>query len=114
MNTRKTIISHFFNNVKNSLGYYDWKLNFVIGSSEGHCWHKTKTIDIGLTCKDLELLVLHEISHIDTCRFCNNKHNITFWYRYEDLIRRFNKHSPMPRRYNLEGGHYKFTRNQTV
>ena len=34
-------------------------------------------------------LILHELSHVYICKFCNNKHNKNFWKVYEDMIRRF-------------------------
>jgi len=80
---------HFFGNVMVRLGHYGWKIRFVPGSREGYCWTKTRTIDVGEDARDIKRLILHEIAHIGTARWCNNKHNITFWRQYNYLLRRF-------------------------
>jgi len=85
---RKKFI-HFFNNVTIKLCIYDWKINFIENSSEGYCWKKRKVIDIGLRNKNIKQLILHEIAHIQTCRFCNQKHNYVFWKTFDNLMRRF-------------------------
>lgn len=82
-------LQHFFNNVTVRLGYYDWRLNLKMLSSEGYCWKHSKTIDIGLDNGNPKELILHELAHINTCRFCNQKHNFDFWKCFEDLMRRF-------------------------
>ena len=56
--------------------------------------------------KNIESLLLHEIAHIGTCRFCNNKHFITFWRRYEDLMRRFLPFASPHMRYNEDVGFF--------
>ena len=87
MDSRK--IPHFFNNVLIRLGIYDWELIIKDNSTEGYCWNYNKTIVIGWKAKEPFSLILHEIAHINTCRFCNNKHNLVFWKTYRDLLRRF-------------------------
>jgi len=82
-------LQHFFNNVTLRLSLYDWCLRFVPGSSEGYCWRLSKIIDLGEECKEPKELLLHEIAHAITCRFCNNQHNFTFWNVFDDLIRKF-------------------------
>ena len=82
-------LQHFFNNVIIRLSLYGWKLNLRKGSSEGYCWKHSKVIDIGLDNANPKELILHEIAHIGTCRFCNQKHNSDFWKLFEDLMRRF-------------------------
>lgn len=82
-------LQHFFNNVMIRLSIYGWKLNLKKGSSEGFCWKHSKTVDIGLDNRNAKELMLHEIAHINTCRFCNQKHNFSFWKTFEDLMRRF-------------------------
>ena|SRR5271157_3037729 len=80
-------LHNFFNNVMIKLSYYDWKLNFC---NDCYCWIKNKTIDISLDYKgDIRQIILHEIAHIDTARFCNQKHNPDFWKRLEYLTKRF-------------------------
>jgi len=44
---------------------------------------------LGENVEDKKHLLLHEIAHIFTCRFCNNKHTTEFWKSYDDLRRRF-------------------------
>lgn len=82
-------LKHFFNNTVIKLGIYDWKLNFKKNNSEGYCWKNKKIINIGLNCKEPYELILHEIAHINSCRFCNQKHNYNFWRLFKDLMRRF-------------------------
>ena len=80
---------HFFNNVIIKLGYYDWKINLC---NNNYCWIKSKIIDIDLSYKgDIHQMILHEISHIDTAKYCNQKHNIDFWKKLEYLNSKFLK-----------------------
>ena len=81
---------HFFNDVKIYLGLYDWKINFKHGSHDCYCWKDTKTIDIGtkVNCKEF---ILHELSHCNTSRFCNNHHDRTFNKQLDLLMWRFLK-----------------------
>ena len=98
---------HFFTNVMLQLGHYGWCLNFVPYSSEGYCWKKEKRIDIGIDNENAKRLLLHEIGHVDTCRFANNKHHISFWRRYEDLLRRFLPETDCEVRYNEDVGYFR-------
>jgi len=82
-------LQHFFNNVTIRLSIYGWRLRFIPDSSEGYCWSSSKIIDLGEKCKEPKELLLHEIAHGMTCRFCNNPHNFDFWKVVDDLIRRF-------------------------
>jgi len=76
------------------LGYYDWSLNVKPGH-DSYCWRRSKRIDIGLDYGgDIRQIILHEISHIDTARFCNQKHNPTFWKRFDYLCWKFLRQSP--------------------
>ncbi len=87
MNERQ--IHHFFNNTMMVLGYHGWTLNLRSGS-DSYCWIKSKRIDIGMDYDgDIRQIILHEIAHIDTARFCNQKHNFSFWTRMEYLCQRF-------------------------
>jgi hypothetical protein len=101
-------LTQFFKNVIIREGFYDWKLNLVENSSEGYCWHHKKTIDIGALNKHPKELILHEVAHIDTCRFCNQKHNPQFWKRFDELMRKYSKEpesttSKKHRKYSSEG-----------
>lgn len=78
---------HFFNNVKIKLGYPDWTINFC---NDNYCWIKQKRIDIDLNYKgDIRQIILHEIAHIDTAKYCNQKHNVDFWKRLDYLTHKF-------------------------
>ena len=68
--------------------HYDWKLR-INKNSEGYCWCNQKIIDIGSEGEDLEWLLIHEIAHVDTCRFNNNHHHPKFWKRCDDLVYHF-------------------------
>ncbi len=76
----------FFKNTMIKLNHHDWKLRFV---NESYCWENRKIIDIGLRVKNKKQMILHEIAHIRTCRFCNQKHNPDFWKYFDDLLKRF-------------------------
>lgn len=106
-------MQNFFNNVIVYLGYYGWKLNIIKNSKEGFCWHHKKTIDVGENNSNPKRLILHEISHIDTCRFCNNKHSIFFWKKYEDLMRKFLPLIELETRYFENSGIYKLCYKRT-
>jgi len=84
-------VHHFFNNIKIRLGFYDWQLKEDAVPTEGMCYHNSKTITIGNKVKDYKYLILHEIAHINTCRFCNNAHNPQFWKEFECLLRKYLK-----------------------
>ena len=76
----------FFNNIMISLCYYDWKIKIT---NDSYCNINKKIITINKNCKNMYQMILHEIAHIGTCRFCNQKHNPTFWKHFKDLLYRF-------------------------
>jgi hypothetical protein len=79
----------FFNNVIIKLGHYGWTIRFC---KDYYCWIKSKRIDIDLNYNgDVRQIILHEIAHIDTAKYCNQKHNLAFWKRLEYLTWRFLK-----------------------
>ena len=80
---------HFFKNVLMYLNIHGWKLELIKDSSEGYCWKNRKVITIGLNSKHIKSLILHEISHIRTCIFCNNRHSYSFWKEYRMLTKKF-------------------------
>ena len=83
-------LQHFFNNITNQSGLYPvWKLRLKEGSREGYCWKRQRIIDLGLENKHTKELILHELAHTHTCRFCNNKHTKDFWNLFRDYMRRF-------------------------
>ena len=88
MNIKK--LENFFNNVMIFLGYHGWTIEF--GYNDSYCWKKNKKIVINLNYKgDIRQIILHEIVHIDTGNYCNQKHNPQFWKRVEYLVRKFLK-----------------------
>jgi len=81
--------NQFFNNVIIKLGYYDWTIRFC---NDNYCWLRSKRIDIDLSYDgDVRQIILHEIAHIDTAKYCNQKHNPAFWKRLEYLTWKFLK-----------------------
>lgn len=71
------------------LGHHDWTINFC---NDYYCWHFYKRIDIDLSYDgDVKQIILHEIAHIDTAKYCNQKHNPAFWKKLEYLTWKFLK-----------------------
>jgi hypothetical protein len=84
-------LHHFFKNVMLHLNHHGWVLNLKEGH-DSYCWINQKRIDIGMAYeKDLKQIILHEIAHIDTAKYCNQKHNPQFWKHFEYLVRKFLK-----------------------
>lgn len=72
-----------------TLNHYDWTINFCNSS---YCWINQKRIDIDINYSgDIRQIILHEISHIDTAIYCNQKHNPDFWKKMNYLVRKFLK-----------------------
>lgn len=69
---------HFFNRVKIYLSLYNWDIKFIDNQQEGYCYKERKTIEIGLKNRNPKELILHELCHAYTSRFCNNKHDHAF------------------------------------
>lgn len=62
---------------------YDWKLNLT---NDSYCWIDKKRIDVDWSYDgDLRQIILHEIAHISTCKYSNNKHTSAFWKHLEYL-----------------------------
>jgi len=84
-------LEHFFKNVTIFLGYYDWKIYFSYDCGN-YCWISNELICICLRYSgDIKEIILHEIAHIDTANYCNQKHNPAFWKKMEYLVQRFLK-----------------------
>ena len=80
---------NFFNNVMINLGHHGWTIRFC---NDNYCWISKKRIDIDLSYKgDVRQIILHEIAHIDTAKYCNQKHNPQFWKRLEYLTKKYLK-----------------------
>lgn len=79
----------FFKNVMMFLGHHNWNIEFI---NDSYCWkHKTIiTIDVNYN-GDLLQIILHEIAHINTARFSNQKHNPQFWKHLKYLTEKFLK-----------------------
>ena len=87
----RPLIFHFFRNVMIRLGHHGWSLDLRDGH-DSYCWINQKKIVIGIDYEgDLRQIILHEIAHIDTAKYCNQKHNPQFWKRVEYLVRKFLK-----------------------
>jgi len=87
------VIHHFYTNVMAYLGYFGWILNLKEGH-ESYCWKQSKRIDIGIAYDgDIRHVILHEIAHIGTAKYCNQKHNPQFWKRLEYLTAKILKTS---------------------
>jgi len=79
-------IQHLFNNAMMKMNYHGWSLNIKPGH-DSYCWIGSHRIDLGIAYTgDIRQILLHEIAHIGTARFCNQKHNSQFWKHLEDLI----------------------------
>lgn len=96
----------FFKNVMIKLGHYDWSIRFC---NDNYCWKEHKRIDIDPTYDgDVRQIILHEIAHIDTAKYCNQKHNPDFWNRLNYLTWRFlkkdlDKHQKRHKEYMTNG-----------
>lgn len=71
------------------LSLYDWELVLLSDSTEGYCWQMDKRIEVGMLCGNPRELLIHEVAHIGTARFCNQTHNPVFWKTFADYMRRF-------------------------
>ena len=84
-------LHHFFRNVMLYLRHYGWTLNLK-DRNDCYCWINKKRIDAGLDYRgDPRQIILHEIAHIDTAKYCNQSHNPQFWKHLEYLTRKFLK-----------------------
>ena len=81
--------TNFFKNVMVYLGIHGWKIKF---NGDNYCWKDKKLVTIDLEYNgDTRQIILHEIAHINTARFCNQKHNPQFWKHLESLTEKFLK-----------------------
>jgi hypothetical protein len=101
-------LQHFFNNVMIYLGHHEWVLNLNNGT-DSYCWKQQKQIDIGINYNgDIRQIILHEIVHINTAKFCNQKHNYDFWNKLKYLTHKFLKrnldeHQKLHHQYTSQG-----------
>jgi len=71
------------------LGHSDWTIRFC---DDNYCWVNKKRIDVNLDYNgDVRQMILHEIAHIDTAKFCNQKHNPSFWKHLDMLTKKYLK-----------------------
>ena len=82
-------VIHLWGNVREQLNLYDWTLCLQPHSHEGYCWHGRKRLDVGLSGDQPEELLIHEVAHTRTDRFCNCKHTWQFWKTFVDYMLRF-------------------------
>jgi hypothetical protein len=86
-NREKKQLRHFFRNVTHYLGIDNWNIEFC---HDSYCWLNNRIITIDQDySNDLRQLILHEISHIQTAKYCNQKHNPDFWKMMERLTYKF-------------------------
>ena len=89
MATSQHFFQQFFKDVCINERIHDYTLNFCCDS---YCWQKAKRIDIDWNYDgDLRQIILHEISHISTARFSNQKHTPEFWKYLEYLCHKYLK-----------------------
>ncbi len=105
---------HFFNNVMMYLRIYNWKIEF---STDNFCWKNKKVITINTNYEgDIKQIILHEIAHINTARFCNQKHTPQFWKHLEFLTEKFLKKgldkNQIYHRKFMTNGYYNYGRNK--
>jgi hypothetical protein len=80
-------LQQFFRDVCINERIDDWKLNFT---TDSYCWIDKKLIDVDWSYDgDLRQIILHEIAHISTCKYSNNKHTQAFWKYNEYLCRKY-------------------------
>jgi len=83
------LAEHFFKNVMIRLGHHGWTVKFC---NDNYCWIKDKEITIDLKYNgDVRQIILHEIAHISTAKYCNQKHNPAFWKHLSYLTWKFLK-----------------------
>ncbi len=71
------------------LGHHGWTIRFC---NDNFCWTNKKRIDINLSYSgDIRQIILHEIAHINTAKYCNQKHNLQFWKHLEFLTKKILK-----------------------
>ena len=88
---KNTKYVHFFKNVCLFLNIHDYKIEFT---NDSYCWKHKKVVTIDTEYHgDIRQIILHEIAHINTCRFSNQKHTPAFWKHLEYLTRKFLKKS---------------------
>ena len=89
LNIKYTQFIHFFKNVCLFLNIHDWKIEF---NYDNYCWIHKKIITINPEYDgDVRQIILHEIAHINTCRFSNQKHTPAFWKHLEYITWKFLK-----------------------
>lgn len=67
-----------------------WEIRLKPNSTEGYCWQRQKTIDLGIANENPLRLLLHEIAHIDNDPH-GNKHNQKW---FDDFLGLMRKHMP--------------------
>ena len=65
-----------------------WKIRLRPNSTEGYCWQKQKTIDLGIANENPLRLLLHETAHIDNDPH-GNKHNQKWVDDFLNLIHEY-------------------------
>ena len=71
------------------LNYHDWTIRFC---NDNYCWGRDRRIDVDLSYNgDPRQIILHEIAHINTAKYCNQKHTPAYWKHLTLLTRKYLK-----------------------
>ena len=80
-------LQQFFKDVCVNERIHDWTLSFC---SDSYCWLQSKCINVDFDYNgDLRQLILHEIAHINTCKYTNQKHTYDYWKHMEYLCYKY-------------------------
>jgi hypothetical protein len=82
-NITEHYLQQFFKAIMMDLRLYGWTLNIC---SDCYCWQNRKRIDVDRNYDgDIRQIILHEIAHISTAKYSNQKHTPEFWKHLEYL-----------------------------
>ena len=77
-------LQQFFKAVMLDQRLYGWTLRLC---SDCYCWQNQKRIDVDIDYDgDLRQIILHEIAHISTAKYSNQKHTPEFWKLVEAIL----------------------------
>lgn len=80
-------LQQFFKAVMIDQRLYGWTLRLT---NDCYCWQNSRRIDVDLNYDgDLRQIILHEIAHISTAKYSNQKHTPEFWKLTEQYCRKY-------------------------
>ncbi len=83
----KEWIEEMFENIVKNRGYEGWTLNWT---TDAHCWHDKKRIDLNIESDPLEMALIHEVAHIKAPPDGDgNYHSVAFYEHMEKLSQQF-------------------------